>query len=191
MAKTKKTKLTPKQEQFCREYIIDFNATQAAIRAGYSKKTANRIGPENLSKLVLQERIAVLVKELQEKTGITAEQVVRELAKIGFANIKGVLDDNNEIKDISKLPDDITAAIESIQSDIRHDGGDSDGYTEKVKVKLHSKLHALTDLGKHLGIFEKDNKQKNELLSTVMDRINGSTAGKLPSQDAADSSNTS
>ena len=98
---------------------------------------------------------------------------------------------DNEIKDISELPDDVTAAIESIQSDIRHDSGESEGFTEKVKLKCHSKTGALRDLGKHFGIFEKDNKQKNELLSTVLDRINGGTAGKLPSEDRKDSSNAS
>ncbi len=160
MAKKNTTKLTDKQEKFCNEYLIDLNAVQAAIRAGYSKKTANPIGAQNLAKVSIQARIAELRTKIQEKTGITPESVVLELAKIGFANIKGVLDDNNEIVDISKLPDDITAAIESIQSDIRHDSGKSDGYTEKVKVKFHSKLGALTDLGKHLGVFEKDNNQQ-------------------------------
>jgi len=163
MAKEKKKsvkKLTPKQKKFCNEYLLDLNATQAAIRAGYSKKSAAIQGCENLTKPNIQNKIKENRERVQKNTDITPESVVRELAKIGFANIKGVFDDNNEIVDISKLPDDITAAIESIQSDIRHDSGDSDGYTEKVKVKFHSKLHALTDLGKHLGIFEKDNKQK-------------------------------
>lgn len=122
------TKLTPKQERFCREYIIDFNATQAAIRAGYSKKTANQIGPANLVKLGIQETIAVLVKELQEKTGITAEQVVEELTKIAFATVKK--------------------------------GG---------MVNTKNKLTALDSLGKHLGIFKKDNKQ-SEGIVVVIDR---------------------
>jgi len=167
-AKAKKKKLTPKQEKFCNEYLIDLNATQAAIRSGYSKKTANRIGPENLSKPVIAVHIADLREKLQEATGITPESVIREIAKVGFSNIKAFLEEGNSITDISELPDDVAAAVESIQSDIRHDGGDSEGYTEKVKLKLHSKLSALNDLGKHLGIFEKDNSQKKESLADFL-----------------------
>lgn len=157
-------KLTDKQEQFCIEYLLDLNATQAAIRAGYSKHTAQRIGSENLSKPLIKDRIHELRKTLQINTLVTAERVVNELAKIGFSNLKEYLKSDNAITDISKLPDDVAAAVESIQTDIRHDSGDSDGYTEKVKIKLHSKLGALTDLGRHLGIFEKDNSQKPILL---------------------------
>lgn len=81
------TKLTAKQERFCREYIIDLNATQAAIRAGYSKKTANRIASENLSKLDIQKKIQELQQERAERTEITQDKVLKELAGIGFAPI--------------------------------------------------------------------------------------------------------
>ena len=74
----KKT-LTPKQKRFCEEYIIDLNATQAAIRAGYSKKTAKEIGYENLTKLHVQDYIKELNSERQERTRITADQVLTEL----------------------------------------------------------------------------------------------------------------
>ena len=80
-------KLTAKQEIFCREYIIDLNATQAAIRAGYSKKTANRIASENLSKLDIQKKIQELQQERAERTEITQDKVLKELAGIGFAPI--------------------------------------------------------------------------------------------------------
>lgn len=80
-------KLTAKQERFCREYIIDLNATQAAIRAGYSKKTANRIASENLSKLDIQKKIQELQQERAERTEITQDKVLKELAGIGFAPI--------------------------------------------------------------------------------------------------------
>ena len=80
-------KLTAKQERFCREYIIDLNATQAAIRAGYSKKTANRIASENLSKLDIQKKIQELRQERAERTEITQDKVLKELAGIGFVPI--------------------------------------------------------------------------------------------------------
>ncbi len=81
------TKLTAKQERFCTEYIIDLNATQAAIRAGYSVKTANRIASENLSKLDIQRKIQELQQKRAERTEITQDRVLKELAGIGFAPI--------------------------------------------------------------------------------------------------------
>ncbi len=165
---TKERKLTPLQERFCQEYVIDLNATQAAIRAGYSKKTAYSQGQRLLKNVEVQGRITRHQKRLEVKTGVSAERVINELAKVAFANIKSVLSEGNEIKDISQLPDEIGAVVESIQSDIRHDSGDSEGYTEKVKVKFHSKLAALNDLGKHLGIFEKDNEQSKPITPQIV-----------------------
>lgn len=74
--------LTPKQAAFVREYMIDLNATQAAIRAGYSEKTANRIGAENLSKPVIQEAIQQLHKAAEEKCAVTVEWILSQIAAI-------------------------------------------------------------------------------------------------------------
>lgn len=78
MAK-KPAKLTPKQEKFCQEYMVDLNATQAAIRAGYSKKTANVIASQNLSKLNIQDRLVELKGKIQEKTDLTVESVIEDI----------------------------------------------------------------------------------------------------------------
>lgn len=75
-------KLTPKQERFCQEYIIDLNATQAAIRAGYSKKTAYSIAEQNLKKLEIAEHIQSLQKPIAEKAIVSAEYVLRGLKNI-------------------------------------------------------------------------------------------------------------
>ena len=72
-------KLSAKQEQFCREYLVDLNATQAAIRAGYSPKTANRIASENLSKPDIMERVAELKQERADKTSRTAQDALNDL----------------------------------------------------------------------------------------------------------------
>lgn len=85
------SKLTDKQEIFCKEYIIDFNATRAATVAGYSKKTAYASGAENLRKPQIQAEITRLTKDRNERTEITADRVVQELAKFGF-NIDGAAD---------------------------------------------------------------------------------------------------
>ena len=82
--------LTDRQARFCEEYLIDLNATQAAIRAGYSEKTANRIASELLSKLDIQEKITELKAERSQRTEITQDRVVKELAAVARAEIKGV-----------------------------------------------------------------------------------------------------
>ena len=173
--KTANLRFTARMEKFCHEYLIDLNATQAAIRSKYSKKTANRMASENLSKPVIQARIKELQAELQKNTGVTAESVVAELAKVGFSNIKDFIESDNNITDLSDLPRELTAAVESVQADIRHDSGDSDGYTEKVKFKLHSKLAALDQLGRHLGLFEKDKPAEANITINILN-YNGNNA---------------
>lgn len=79
-------KLTEKQKRFCEEYLIDLNATQAAIRAGYSSKTASRIAIELLNKTHVSKYLAELMRKRSESTRITSEQVVKELEKIAFSD---------------------------------------------------------------------------------------------------------
>ncbi len=79
---TKIGKLTDKQERFCLEYVVDLNATQAAIRAGYSKKTAQRIGSENLSKPLIQERLGELVGKITEDLELSSEWVLGNLKEL-------------------------------------------------------------------------------------------------------------
>ena len=75
-------RLTAKMELFCQEYIVDLNATQAAIRAGYSEKTAQRIGSENLSKPLIQQRIQEMMHARSEAVEIDAQWVVERLIKV-------------------------------------------------------------------------------------------------------------
>lgn len=82
--------LTDKQARFCEEYLIDLNATQAAIRAGYSEKTAREQAAQNLSKLNIQEKIAELKVERAKRTEMTQDSVIQELAAVARAEIKGV-----------------------------------------------------------------------------------------------------
>lgn len=82
-----KLKLTDKQSLFCREYLLDLNATQAAIRAKYSEKTAGAIGNENLQKPEIQAEIIRLNKNREKKTGITPERVIEEFGKIAFGTV--------------------------------------------------------------------------------------------------------
>lgn len=84
-------KLTDKQKRFCEEYLIDLNATQAALRAGYSKRTAYSIGDENLKKPEIQNYLSELMKKRSERTGIKADDVINELKSVAFTetNITG------------------------------------------------------------------------------------------------------
>lgn len=91
--------LTPKQERFCQEYIIDLNGTQAAIRAGYSKNTAQEIASENLSKPIIANRIAELQKPIADKAIVSAEYVLRGLKHIAdtmTANMVEVAEDGSK-----------------------------------------------------------------------------------------------
>lgn len=156
--------LNDKQRRFVDEYLIDLNATQAAVRAGYSVKTACKIGSENLSKPDIQAVIQKAMDKRASKTEITAARVLTELAKIGFAdirkavnwraNVTAMVEDEdgsprmavtNEVCliDSDKIDDETAAAISEISQTAQ--GG--------LKVKLHDKQAALVNLGRHLGIF--------------------------------------
>lgn len=150
-------KLTDKQDLFCREYIIDLNATKAAIRAGYSEKTAKEIGSQNLTKLNIQDRIAQLRKKTLEKLDISHERIAKEYAKIAFSDLSDCVDNEGNIKNINKIEN--SAAVSSLITD---------EYTTvsgashiKTKITLHSKRDGLDGLAKHTGFYEKDNNQKS------------------------------
>jgi phage terminase small subunit len=160
--------LTPKQQRFVEEYLIDLNATQAAIRAGYSSKTAMEQGYQLLRKTSVAGAIAEAQAELARRTEITQEKVLAELAKIGFADMRKLLrwtgnlpkmdettaEQTGEVEisvanfvqlfDSDQLDDDIAAAISEISQ--TKDGA--------LKVKLHDKQAALVAIGRHLGMFK-------------------------------------
>ena len=144
----KKAKLTEKQQRFVDEYLIDLNATQAAIRAGYSVKTANEQGSQNLAKLSIQQAIAEQMAERSKRTGINQDRVVLELAKIALVKMTDIVDSQGRIKSDAS-PDDL-ACIESV----KYKESESDtGSSIEREVKIASKLKALELLGKHLGMW--------------------------------------
>jgi len=144
--------LNKKQTRFVEEYLIDLNATQAAIRAGYSQKTAYRIGHDLLQKTSVQEAIQKEMAERSERTQITADAVLQELARLAFSDIrkvtvfgvKGVT-----IKESAEIDDATAAAISEVSETTTQFGGSR-------KVKMHDKVKALELAGRHLGLFEKD-----------------------------------
>ena len=138
--------MTDKQKRFVDEYLIDLNATQAAIRAGYKPDNAQQMGSENLSKLVISSAIAKAMAERSKRTGINQDRVIRELARIGFAKITDIVDPETA-KIRENASEDDLACIQSIKIKPNEFG------TER-EVKLYDKKSALVDLGKHLGMFK-------------------------------------
>lgn len=152
--------LTPKQDLFCREYIADpkLNATQAAVRAGYSAKNADKIGSQLLGKARVAARISELMAERKERLGVTADAVVRELARLAFADIGQVVDfagGTLRLRDPAAIPEDARRAIQSVKVRRYAEGG-RDGDAREVELtefKLADKKGPLELLGKHLGLF--------------------------------------
>lgn len=141
--------MTNKQKRFCEEYLIDLNATQAAIRAGYSPESAQNIGSENLSKPKLRACIDAALAEQSKRTGVTADRVVRELARVAFANSQDVIDFNSATIKPDASRDD-TAAVASVKVKTIPM---PDGNGVEREIKLADKLKALELLGRHLGMF--------------------------------------
>lgn len=164
-------KLTDKQQRFVDEYLIDLNATQAAIRAGYSVRTANEQGAQNLAKLSIQDAISKKMAARSRRTGVNAERVVLELAKVAFAKMTDIVDSNGRIKEDAS-PDDL-ACIESIK--YKESDNEYGGSVER-EVKIASKLKALELLGKHLGMWsDKFNVtvEKSEKLDDIIAQLGG------------------
>lgn len=139
-------RLTGKQQRFVEEYLVDLNATQAAVRAGYSPKTAEAIGYENLRKPQIREAIEQARAERSERTEITQDMVLRELAAIGFARATDyvqIRDGCVVLTETDALSVDQKRAVASIREG-KHG----------IEVRLHDKVRALEKIGEHLGMFE-------------------------------------
>lgn len=139
--------MTKKQKRFIEEYLIDLNATQAAVRAGYSSDTAYSIGQENLKKPEIKMRIDKAMAARSRRTGVNADRVIMELAKIAFVNASNVIDPKTATIKEGAAEED-TAAIQSVK--VKTFGEDG----LEREIKMADKLKALELLGKHLGMFK-------------------------------------
>jgi phage terminase small subunit len=145
----KPKKLTLKQERFCQEIVVDWNAAAAARRAGYSKATAKQIATENLSKPYLLERIKVELDRLSKRAEMDAEEAIRETALIARSRIDSYLDfgpDGITLKDLRDMTDDEIAAIGEVSETVSKDGG-------SLRFKLGDKLKALDQLHRIHGSY--------------------------------------
>ena len=158
-------KLNDKQKQFCKEYLVDLNATQAAIRARYAEKTAYSQGQRLLKNVEAQEYIRELMQKREQRTEITADKVLEEYAKLGFSDVTDYLQVVTErilvghdketgepisdisqfvlMKDTKDIPPEKLAAISEVK---QHKDG-------SISFKLHDKRGALDSIARHLGMF--------------------------------------
>lgn len=142
-------KLTDKQEMFCLEYLIDLNATQAAIRAGYSKKTAHSIGNENLIKPLIQERITELKAKRVDSVQEDATYVLKRLIEIDSLDVVDILDDSGSMKAIKDWPKAWRTSISGLDINEMTVGDIS---TVVKKIKWPDKLRNLELLGRHVDV---------------------------------------
>lgn len=145
--------MTPKQEAFVREYLVDLSATQAAIRAGYSAKTAGQIGWQLLKKL--QNEIREAYQTRAERVDVKADRVLEEIALAAFLDPIQLFAENGTLLPLSEMPAHARRAIAGIEVEETFEGAGKDrewtGYLKKIK--LVSKEGTLTLAGRHLGMF--------------------------------------
>lgn len=142
--------LTAKQEAFCQEYLVDLNATQAAIRAGYSAKTAQEQGAQNLLKLMVQNRIAELQAVRAERVQITSDYVLNRLAEIDQLDVSDILNDDLTIRPLSQWPKAWRQFLSGV--DIIELKSTEDVSALLKKIKWPDKLKNLELIGKHISV---------------------------------------
>ncbi|WP_299083186.1 terminase small subunit [uncultured Paraglaciecola sp.] len=150
--------LNVRQKRFCEEYIVDLNATQAAIRAGYSKRTAGVQAHDLLKKPEIQAIISTLQDDRSKRTQITADRVLEELGKIGFADIRKAFGDQNTVLLPGDMDDDIAGALVGMEVTTRpsgeYDENDRPIMENVHKFRLADKVRGLELLGRHLLLFK-------------------------------------
>lgn len=142
-------KLTKRELLFVKAYLTDPNATQAAISAGYSPKTATSIGSENLSKPHIKAAVELGFKVITDGLDVSAERILRELACIAFVNMKDLAtwtESGVHFKPSDTLDPDTTAAIVEVSETVTQSGG-------TLRIKQHDKVKALELLGKYQKMF--------------------------------------
>lgn len=163
MAKTNRNQYgnNPKQSAFCREYVLDYNGTQAAIRAGYSKRTAYSQSFDLLKKPEIQKEIQSLESRIENKVIITKDKILRELSMIGFANLADHVTIDNETGcvqaiGIDNLPTGASRAIKKVKERrvIKSTASGDEVLESTFEFELHDKQTALVNMGKELGMFK-------------------------------------
>lgn len=153
--------LTPKQQCFVEEYIVDLNATQAAIRAGYSARSAVVTGARLLANANVAAAVQSLKDERSQRTEVTADRVLKALAAVAFGDVRALFNEDGNMIQPSKLSDEAASMVAGIEIVTSAKG---DGEVERVaKIKTNDRLRALELIGRHLSMFT----DKLEVAATV------------------------
>jgi phage terminase small subunit len=168
--------LTPKEELFCQK-VIELGDDTAAYRASYNaagmKPNTQKCEAHKLKrKPHIAARISALRAEYAKSIGVTIERILQEKMRLATVDIRKLCYPDGTPKNIHELDDDTAAAVASFEIvtkvvEPKKKGGKL-GITRTARVKMYDKGHALTDLMRHLGLFEKDNKQKADALSQLL-----------------------
>lgn len=179
--------MTPKQAKFAAEYLKDFNATQAAIRAGYAEKSAGVEGHRllkhpNVAALIAPKREEAVIERAEaiNRMVLSAERTRLEIARIAYFDPRRMFDKDGRPLPLHELDDDTAAVIAGLDVLEEYAGvGDERRLVGHVKKwKLADKNAALEKAAKIIGLYEEDNKQKVDPLAELLKRItsgNGST----------------
>lgn len=164
--------LTPKQELFCREYLVDFNATQAAIRAGYSHKTAQPQSSRLLSNAIVSVKLSELTEKRMAEADVSVTRVLLEFRRIAMVDVGEAYDDLGNFKPLKDIPEDVRRCIAGIESEELWEGRGEDRKQVGVlkKVKFWDKKGSLDSLGKYLKMFvEKVELSADDSLSRLIE----------------------
>lgn len=148
------TELTAKQQRFAEIYLSELNATKAAIGAGYATSSAHVEGARLLKNAKVRAFIDAAMEKRAAKAGVTADQVVEELRRIAFADVRKVVSWKNGVVGLVDS-DAVDAATASAISSV------SQGKDGEIRIKFHSKESSLVNLGKHLGLFRDGESDRN------------------------------
>jgi len=166
-------KLTPMTRAFITAYIEDLehNATRAAITAGFSKKTAQEQSSRLLKNPIVKEEIERRLKAIEVKADVTVADVISELRKIGFVDIRNAYGELGGMLPINKMPEDVAHAIAGVDTEelFQGAGQDRERIGDTVKLRLHSKVAALELIGRHLKMFT--DKVQVDFADGVFDRL--------------------
>lgn len=144
--------LSPKQQRFIAEYLIDLNASQAAIRAGYSKKNPNVVGPRLLAQVGIAEAIAAAQAKHLEKAELNATRVLEEYRRLAFADLRSFFDADGNLKRVQDLSADQGSVLASFEV-VKKNAEAGDGKIDTIhKFKIWDKTRALESLAKHFGL---------------------------------------
>ncbi len=181
-----RSSLTPKQERFVEEYLVDLNATRAAIRAGYSQRNADKIGPELLGKTRIAAAIVAKRERVSLKAEVSAAEVLRELAVIAFSDVGEVMDFSGvalRLKAANEIPERARRALSSVKVKRYLEGhGDDVREVEVTEFKFWPKTQALELLGKHLALFATAEGAAPEALTALLALLSRRTAVVVPSR---------